>query len=112
MRLICASAALLLGLSAAGAPAAQADDEAYVITIKDHRFEPAELSVPVKKRVQLTVDNQDDTAEEFESHDLRVEKVIPAHTKGTIWIGPLPAGEYKFFGEFHEDTAQGKLVAK
>jgi hypothetical protein len=41
-----------------------------------------------------------------------VEKVIAGHTKGTIWVGPLPAGEYKFVGEFHEDTAQGKLIAK
>jgi len=112
MRFMSASAALLLALSVPGLSPARADDGAYVLTIKDHRFEPGELTVPVDKRVQLTIDNQDATAEEFESHDLRVEKVIAGHTKGTIWVGPLPAGEYKFFGEFHEDTAKGKLIAK
>ncbi len=74
MRVISASAALLLALSVPGLSTARADDGAYVLTIKDHRFEPAELTVPVDKRVQLTIDNQDATPEEFESHDLRVEK--------------------------------------
>jgi hypothetical protein len=29
-----------------------------------------------------------------------------------VFLGPLPAGEYKFFGDFHQDTAQGVMVAK
>lgn len=86
--------------------------EDYVLTIKNHRFEPAELSVPAGERVELTIDNQDSTPEEFESHDLRVEKVITGGRKATVRIGPLPAGEYSFVGEFHEDTAKGKLIAE
>jgi hypothetical protein len=38
--------------------------------------------------------------------------VIPGSSKGTVWIGPLTAGEYKFVGEFHQKTAQGRVVAK
>lgn len=82
------------------------------IVIKDHRFDPAVVEVPAKARVKLIIDNQDPGAEEFESTDLRREKVIAGYSKGVVWVGPLPPGEYRFFGDFHQDTAQGKLVAK
>jgi hypothetical protein len=29
-----------------------------------------------------------------------------------VFLGPLDPGEYKFFGDFHQDTAQGVLIAK
>lgn len=83
-----------------------------MLVIKDHLFQPAELTIPSGKRVKLVVENQDATPEEFESHDLRVEKVIPGNTKATIWIGPLKQGKYSFVGEFHEDTAQGTLISE
>ena len=37
------------------------------ITIKNHRFTPAEVKVPANKRIQITVVNDDPTPEEFES---------------------------------------------
>ena len=89
-----------------------ADAPSFNIVIKDHRFEPSELRVPAGKRVELVVDNQDATPEEFESHDLKREKIIPPKSKVSIWVGPLSAGEYGFFGEFNEATAQGKLIAE
>ncbi len=89
-----------------------ADESDYILVIKDHRFQPAELTIPSGKRVKLVVDNQDATPEEFESHDLRVEKVIPGNTQATIRIGPLKKGKYSFVGEFHEDTAQGTLISE
>lgn len=92
------------------APAARADD--YTVTIKDHRFTPTELKVPANKRVIVTVVNDDPTAEEFESNELKVEKVIPGKSKGTVRIGPLKPGRYPFFGEFHEATAQGAVIAE
>jgi plastocyanin len=84
----------------------------YTLVLKNHRFEPSELMVPAGKRVKLVIDNRDATAEEFESHDLRREKIVPGNSKGVVWVGPLPAGKYHFYGEFHEDTAQGNLIAK
>lgn len=89
---------------------ARADD--YVLTIKNHRFSPEELVVPVGERVKITIHNQDDTAEEFESKDLRREKIIAGNSTAIVWIGPLTAGEYGFVGEFNEDSAKGKLIAK
>lgn len=91
---------------------AHAQTPEFTIVIKEHRFQPAELTVPAGKRIKLVIDNQDGTPEEFESHELRVEKVIPGGTKGTVSVGPLKPGTYPFFGEFHEATAQGKLHAQ
>jgi len=84
----------------------------YTITIKEHRFQPPETTVPAGKRIKLTIDNQDATPEEFESKTLRVEKIVPGGSKGTVTVGPLKPGSYSFFGEFHESTAQGMLHAK
>jgi len=86
--------------------------EAFTLTIKDYRFTPAELSVPAGKKFKLIVDNQDSTPEEFESKQLRVEKVIPGKRKATLNLGPLKPGSYPFVGEFHEATAKGTLHAK
>ncbi len=94
-------------------PVAAADEEPErMIVIKDHRFEPATIEVPAGVRVKLIIDNQDASAEEFESRELRREKVVPGKSKGIVWVGPLPKGEYPFVGEFHEETAKGKLIAK
>jgi plastocyanin len=82
------------------------------LTIKDHRFSPAELKVPAGKKVKLVVSNLDSTPEEFESHQLNREKLIAGHGKATIYVGPLNAGSYAFFGEFNENTARGVIVAE
>jgi plastocyanin len=92
--------------------AGRADTREFTIAIKNHRFEPAELTVPAGKKVKLVIDNRDTTPEEFESHDLKREKVIAGKTKAVIWVGPLSPGKYRFFGEFHEATAKGVLIAK
>lgn len=92
--------------------AVSAADTDFTLVIKDHRFQPAELTVPAGKKIKLTVDNQDATPEEFESHPLNREKVIAGNGKSTIYIGPLDPGRYPFFGEFNEATAQGVIVAK
>jgi hypothetical protein len=96
-------------LSTSGVVLAQ---EALSITIKNHKFEPTEIKVPANKRVSLTVINEDSTPEEFESHSLKVEKVIPGKSKATVQFGPLKAGKYKFEGEFNSKTAQGVVIAE
>lgn len=100
----------VFGLLTLGAPTAWADD--HVLTIKDHRFSPAEIKVPANKRVAITVVNQDATPEEFESSALKVEKVIAGNSKGVVRIGPLKPGRYPFVGEYNEATAKGVVVAE
>jgi plastocyanin len=106
MRLLLAALLASLGLIS------QALAEDFSLTIKDHKFDPAELQVPAGKEFTLNVTNSDATAEEFESDDVDVEKVIAGGQNATITLGPLDPGRYEFYGEYHEDTAKGTLVAK
>lgn len=94
------------------APLLAAASEEYTIQIQNHRFEPAELTVPAGKKIKLIVENKDATPEEFESHELNREKVIAGNGKATIYIGPLAAGKYPYFGEFNMDSAKGVILAK
>jgi plastocyanin len=107
---------LILVLAAAGlalwGQGAAAQDAEVRVVIKDHRFVPDELTVPAGKKIKLVVDNQDATAEEFESYELNREKVVPAKSQTTIFVGPLTPGRYPFFGDFHKDTAKGVLIAR
>jgi plastocyanin len=89
-----------------------AGEPEFSLVIQNNKFTPDRLEVPAGKKVKINIDNKDATAEEFESHDLKVEKVIPAKSKASVFVGPLKAGEYKFVGEFHEKTAKGVIVAK
>ena len=102
-------ASLMLVIS----PLTRADDiPEFVLVIKDHTFQPAELTIPAGTKVRIIVDNQDATPEEFESHELNREKVIPGNSKAKIYVGPLEAGTYPFFGEFNQATCQGKLIVQ
>jgi hypothetical protein len=94
----------------AGAATVRADD--YVVTIKDHKFTPAEIKVPANQRVMITLINEDATAEEFDSGALKVEKVVAGKSKGTVRIGPLKPGRYPFIGEYNEATAKGTVIAE
>lgn len=93
------------------AGAARADDMVTIV-IKDHKFEPAEVKIPANKRVTLLVDNQDATSEEFESNEMKVEKIVGGRKQIKVMVGPLKPGRYPFFGEFHEATAQGAVIAE
>lgn len=88
-----------------------ATDE-IMITIKDHKFTPAEVRVPAGQKVKLVIDNQDATPEEFESAELNREKIIPGKSKAAVYIGPLKAGKYPFMGEFNQATARGLIIAE
>jgi plastocyanin len=107
MRKILGAAVMMASLGAF----AQAEPE-FKLVIENHRFAPETITVPAGKKVKLLIENKDATAEEFESHDLNREKVIPGKSTGIVFIGPLKAGEYKFVGEFNEKTAKGVIVAK
>ena len=97
---------------AATAPVLAADATTVQVSIRDHRFVPHEIRVPANHPLVIEVRNEDNTAEEFESEALRVEKVIPGKGQGTVRVGALAPGRYPFVGEYHEDTAQGVLIAE
>lgn len=102
------SATLAIGLAAS----ASADMPSYTLTIRNHHFQPTELQAPAGQKFKVIVVNQDPTPEEFESTDMHREKVVVGGSKITVFIGPLPAGTYTFFGDFHPQLARGHIVVK
>jgi hypothetical protein len=104
---LCAVAiASVLAATSAWADAPQA----ITLTLKDHRFTPASLNLPAGHKVHVTLINQDAATEEFDSHDLRLEEVVTPMGRISFDIGPLTPGQYSFMGEFHAETAQGKVT--
>ena len=89
-----------------------AADPELTLVIRDHTFEPAELIIPAGTKVKLLIENKDSSVEEFESYELAREKVIPGNSATSLYIGPLKAGRYPFFGDFNQSTAKGVVIAQ
>jgi plastocyanin len=106
------SALLFAAALFGGGAAAWGEDAEVQLAIRDDQFVPSEITVPAHTKIKLIVDNQDATAEEFESYELNREKVVAAKSKITVYVGPLEPGRYPFFGDFHKDSANGVLIAK
>ncbi len=105
--------ALALALAAiAAAPARAADDTTVAIALKDHKFDPAELTVPAGKPVVIQLSNQDATPAELESKELRIEKVVAGGGAITVKVRALKPGRYRFFDDYHEATTEGFLVVQ
>jgi hypothetical protein len=103
--------ATLMLLAGAGT-ALSADLPEFTLVIRNHTYQPSELKVPADTKFRIRVTNEDATPEEFESTDFNRETVVlPRHTI-IVYVGPLHAGRYGFFGDFHRDTAQGRLIVE
>lgn len=112
MNILQTISALALAAFAASATHAFAADDTYVLTLKDHKFSPANFTIPAGKKVKVTVKNLDTTPAEFESDDFKAEKVVPAGKQVDVFIGPLKAGTYEFHDEYHEAESKTKLTVK
>ena len=75
-----------------GSVAVAADMPTYRLELKDGTLNPVRVNVPAAQ--------------------LRKEKVLAPGAQSSVVIQPLTPGEYKFFDEFHMNTAQGVIVAK
>lgn len=104
-----AGALVMVAVHASNALSAE---ESYSLTLKDHKFSPADLTIPAGKKVKVTVKNLDSTPAEFESDDFKAEKVIPAGKQVDVFIGPLKAGTYEFHDEYHEADSKTHLTVK
>ena len=104
------AAAALLAVAAIGCTGARAEDPVSLsLTIKDFKFEPAELHAPAGKPLAIHVKNLNTIVSEFESSDLHVEKIVPVGSEAVVFVRPLQPGRYNFFDDFHHAT-QGTLV--
>ena len=102
--------AAVLGLACTAVQA----EEPYEIKIefKDGKALPASLSVPAGKKIRIVVTNTGKEPVEFESTDLRKEKVLGPGVTSSVIAAPLSPGEYTWFDDFHPNTAKGKIIAK
>ena len=87
-------------------------DSPIPVSLKNHKFTPAQIHVKANQPNVLALTNNDDTAEEFDSTALKVEKVVAGHGTGNVRLRPLAPGRYPFMGEYHSDTAQGVVIAE
>ena len=103
---------MIAGLLLAAFAVQAAEVPEYRLVISNHRYEPVELKVPAGVKFKLLVENRDSSPEEFESNEFNREKIILPNSTAQIYVGPLAPGRYKFFGDFHQDTAPGALVVE
>jgi hypothetical protein len=87
-------------------------DAPIPLTLKNHKFTPATIRVKAGEPAVIALTNNDDTAEEFDSTALKVEKVVAGHSSGSVRLRPLSPGKYPFMGEYHSETAQGVVIAE
>jgi plastocyanin len=81
------------------------------LTIEKNRFQPDEVKVKAGSPFVLVITNKDQKAVEFESKELRVEKVVPAGKTVKVRIRALKPGAYPFLDDFHHETT-GRIVAE
>lgn len=108
----CRRLGALLAIAAAltlPAGTSHADPIKLSITIKDQKFDPAELHAPAGQPLEIEVKNLNPIVSEFESADLHFEKIVPAGGQGAVYVRPLQPGRYNFYDDFHHAT-QGYLV--
>ena len=107
-RWLLASAAVAMVLTGA---ALADDDPVFRIDFKDGVITPRRLEVPANRRFSIELHNLGETPAEFESRELRKEKVLAPGTSSVLVIRTLEPGAYDFFDDFHPDTPPAVLVA-
>lgn len=102
---------LFVALFSASAPFAD-DDPVFVIKFADGSIDPPVVEVPPGRRFKLELHNNGVGPVEFESTELRREKVLGAGASSFIIIRRLDPGEYRFFDDFHPETPPATLIAR
>ncbi len=87
-------------------------DAPIVVHLKNHKFTPSTIKVKANQPSMIVLYNDDDTADEFDSSSLKIEKVVPGKNRGNIRVRALAPGKYPFMGEYHAATAQGVVIAE
>jgi hypothetical protein len=101
-----------LFLIGAAAPLRAEDELVFTIEFHDGKVEPQRLEVPANRRFKLELRNTGVTPAEFESNELRKEKVLAPDSTSILVFRTLDPGEYPFFDDFHPDAPKAVLVAK
>jgi Cupredoxin-like domain len=93
------------------APPVRAEDTVtFDVSVKDHKFEPAEIKGPAGKPIVLKVKNLDSSPIEFESEPLQFETVVKPNAEVLVKVKPQKPGRYGFFDDLHQETKGALLV--
>lgn len=91
-----------------GAPAVAADP--VVVVFKDGVVTPQTIGLVAGQPAELLLRNEGTSAAEFESRRLKQEQVIAPGAEVRLALPALPAGDYEFVEEFHEDQPGARGV--
>lgn len=100
-----------LTLALLALPTAAHADQLVPLVIQNHTFTPSSFSVPAGERFRIQLTSHDESVDEFESYDLKFEKIIVPGNTVTVFAGPLHPGTYSFFDDYHPDQAKGTVTA-
>ncbi|NWB22408.1 cupredoxin domain-containing protein [Pseudomonas sp. D4002] len=92
-------------------PVAAQADQLVTLVIQNHTFSPSTFEVPAGERFRIQLTSHDESVDEFESYDMKFEKIIAPGNTITVFAGPLHPGTYTFFDDYHPDQAKGTVTA-
>jgi hypothetical protein len=84
----------------------------YKLVAKDGVFDPTTIEVAAGKKFKIELSNEGTGPMEFESKDLKQEKVLAKGAKSSIVVNALKPGTYTFFDEYKPNAPKGQIVAK
>lgn len=108
---LCLTAALSVAVFAS-APVRADDAPSFTLEFHDGKVLPLRVAVRANTRFTLELRNTGDTPAEFESTELRKEKVLSPNSTSILVFRTLDPGEYEFFDDFHPDAPKAVIVAK
>ena len=95
------------------AAAALADEAPQPLALKDHKFSPSTIHVKANEPTVISLTNKDDTAEEFNSTSLKVEKVVAGHSPAATSVcGRWRRADIPSWANIIPTTAQGVVIAE
>ncbi|EPL6454411.1 MULTISPECIES: cupredoxin domain-containing protein [Providencia] len=89
-----------------------AEKHTVELEMKNGDLIPRILEVPAKTIIRIKITNTGTEPAEFESIQLRKEKVLAPGASSVVVIAPLKPGTYTFFDDFHLSSPKGEIVAK
>ncbi|RWM39471.1 cupredoxin domain-containing protein [Mesorhizobium sp.] len=105
-------AAIVVGACILATVAVADESPTFVVDLKDGVVTPQSLEVPANSQFRLELRNSGSSPAEFESIELRKEKVLGPGASSFVVIRRLDPGEYRFFDDFHPGMPPATLVAK
>jgi hypothetical protein len=100
----------LLFFSLLAFPGAHAQDAVLIVSVKNHHFQPQQMTARANVPISIRVKNLDSGRMEFESTNPSIEKVIEGNSEAVIKLGPLAPGRYEFYDDFDQKSTMVLMV--